>query len=234
MTKTVLVVDDDPDILTLVRYNLAKEGFKVISSEKGEEALEKARKQKPDLVILDLMLPGMEGLEVCRSLRRDTETRSIPILMLTAKGEETDVVVGLEVGADDYLVKPFSPKVLVARSKALLRRREKTEPLETKILMGPFSMDQERKEVLLNSKALRLTETEFNLLRCLAERPGRVFSRDELLNRAWTEGTVVIDRTVDVHILSLRKKLGKYAGVIETVRGFGYRFQEMALESKPR
>ena len=224
MRRTALIVDDDKDILTLLRYNLEKEGFKVLTSEDGGEAIEKARKEKPDLLILDLMLPGTDGREVCRSLKGDDRTASIPILMLTAKGEEIDVVVGLELGADDYVTKPFSPKVLVARAKALLRRGAGSVKQGNRIVAGPLAIDREKREVLLGSRPLPLTATEFNLLSCLAARPGRVFSRDELLNSAWTEDTVVVDRTVDVHIVSLRKKMGKYADLVETVRGFGYRF----------
>jgi len=226
LQKKILIVDDDPDIQTLVRYNFEKEGFRVFASESGEGVLEKARKERPDLVILDLMLPGRDGLDVCRDLKREKDTRTIPVMMLTAKGEETDIVVGLELGADDYLAKPFSPKVLVARAKALLRRSEKSGGRQQdKLFVGPFSLDHERREALLNSKVLSLTAIEFNLLDCFLQRPGRVFSRDELLSHAWSDDTVVVDRTVDVHIVSLRKKMGKYADSIETVRGFGYRFQ---------
>ncbi len=226
MIKKILAVDDDADILTLVRYNLEKEGFKVFTAESGEEALEKARKSKPDLLILDLMLPGMNGLEVCRLLKSDSATRNMPVLILTAKGEETDIVVGLELGADDYLTKPFSPRVLAARVRALLRRGEPLEKTGECLSLGPISLDPERHEVLLNSRPLTLTATEFNLLKCLVSRPGRLFSREDLLKHAWADDTLVVDRTVDVHILGLRKKMGKYADWIETVRGFGYRLKE--------
>lgn len=225
MTKRILAVDDDPDILTLVRYNLEKEGFKVATAESGEEALEKTRKNKPDLLILDLMMPGVDGLEVCRILKSDSATRNIPVMMLTAKGEETDIVVGLELGADDYLAKPFSPKVLTARVRALLRRGEFSRAGE-RLSFGPISVDEERHEVFLDSKQLALTATEFNLLKCLVSRPGRVFSREDLLRQAWADDAMVVDRTVDVHILGLRKKMGKCADWIETVRGFGYRLRE--------
>ncbi len=235
MIKKILAVDDDADILTLVRYNLEKEGFKVSTAESGEEALEKARKDKSDLLILDLMLPGMNGLEVCRLLKSDSATRNMPVLMLTAKGEETDIVVGLELGADDYLTKPFSPKVLVARVRALLRRGERAEKAGECLSLGPISVDPERHEVALDSKQLSLTATEFNLLKCLVSRPGRVFSREDLLKHAWADDTLVTDRTVDVHILGLRKKMGKYADWIETVRGFGYRLRpEAALREEGR
>lgn len=225
MPKKILVVDDDPDILTLLGYNLEKEGFRVSLCETGDEALKRVQTEKPDLLVLDIMLPGTDGREICRILKGNPESRHLPVLMLTAKGEETDIVVGLELGADDYLTKPFSPKVLVAHVKALLRRAEAGAPPAGGIRLGPFSIDAEKREVLVGAQPLALTATEFNLLQCMARRAGRVFSRDELLNQAWSGDTVVVDRTVDVHIVSLRKKLGKYAGAIETVRGIGYRFR---------
>lgn len=225
MAKKILVVDDDPDILTLLQYNLEKEGFRPSVCDDGDEVPERVKEEKPDLVILDLMLPGMDGREICRILRSHPETRKIPVLMLTAKSEETDIVVGLELGADDYLTKPFSPKVLVARVKALLRRSQAAPSTETFLRVGPLAINSEKREVLLSSRLLDLTATEFNLLECLARRPGRVFSRDELLTQAWSQDTVVVDRTVDVHVVSLRKKLGRRADSIQTVRGFGYRLQ---------
>lgn len=225
MTKKILAVDDDPDILTLIRYNLEKEGYKVSTAESGEAALEKARKSKADLLILDLMMPGMDGLEVCRILKSDAATRGIPVMMLTAKSEETDIVVGLELGGDDYLTKPFSPKVLAARVRALLRRGESAALPGARLSFGPISVDPERHEVLVDAKPLSLTVTEFNLLKCFVSRPGKVFSREALLNQAWPEDAMVVDRAVDVHILGLRKKMGKYADWIETVRGMGYRLK---------
>lgn len=225
MTKKILAVDDDPDILTLIRYNLEKEGYKVSTAESGEEALEKTRKSKADLLILDLMMPGMDGLEVCRILKSDVSTRGIPVMMLTAKSEETDIVVGLELGGDDYLTKPFSPKVLAARVRALLRRGDRPVAPGERLSLGPISLDPERHEVLVDSKPLPLTVTEFNLLKCFVSRPGKVFSREALLNQAWPDDAVVVDRAVDVHILGLRKKMGKYADWIETVRGMGYRLK---------
>lgn len=232
MSKKILAVDDDPDILTLVRYNLEKEGFKVSTVESGEEALEKTRKTKPDLLVLDLMLPGMDGLEVCRLLKSDASLKHIPVIMLTAKGEETDIVVGLELGADDYLTKPFSPKVLAARVRALLRRGELSPKAGEKLSLGPITIDPERHEVFINSKPLVLTATEFNLLKYFISRPGRVFSREDLLKQVWPDDTMVVDRTVDVHILGLRKKMGKCADWLETVRGFGYRFKPGAAGEK--
>lgn len=232
MSKKILVVDDDPDILTLVRYNLEKEGFKISTVESGEEAIEKTRKTKPDLLILDLMLPGMDGLEVCRLLKSDASLKHIPVIMLTAKGEETDIVVGLELGADDYLTKPFSPKVLAARVRVLLRRGEASSKPVEKLSLGPITIDPERHEVFINSKPIVLTATEFNLLKCFVTRPGRVFSREDLLNQAWSDDALVVDRTVDVHILGLRKKMGKYADWLETVRGFGYRLKPGAASEE--
>ncbi len=233
MAKKILVVDDDKDIRTLLRYNLEREGFQVLISERGEGILEKVRLEKPDLIFLDLMLPGMDGLEICRLLKSSPETRTIPVVMLTAKTEEADVVVGLELGADDYITKPFSPKVLLARARALLRRGQDHEKSAEKIVIGSLSIDHEKHEVRLSSNVLALTATEFNLLSCLASRPGRVFTRDELLNRVWNDEALVVDRTVDVHMASLRKKLGKYADWLETVRGFGYRFQ-VAGDNSPK
>jgi two-component system phosphate regulon response regulator PhoB len=221
--KKVLAVDDDRDILLLLRYNLEREGYECLTAESGQEGLEKARRQKPDLVILDVMLPERDGFEVCRMLKSEAATRAVRVLMLTAKSSETDIVVGLELGADDYLTKPFSPPVLLARVKALMRRREPEENPQATVV-GSFSIDRERHEVRVESRAVSLTATEFNLLDLLASRPGKVFSRDELLNRAWSDACVA-DRTIDVHVRSLRKKLGKHASSIETVRGLGYRLQ---------
>jgi two-component system phosphate regulon response regulator PhoB len=226
--KKILVVDDDPDILTLVQYNLEKDGYAVALCDHGSEALEKVGRENPDCLVLDIMLPGMDGREICRLLRTNPLTRKIPVLMLTAKSEETDIVVGLELGADDYLTKPFSPRVLLARVKALVRRSESAPDSSRVTRVGPFSIDSSKKEILAGAKPVSLTATEYHLFSYLASRPGRVFSRDELLNSVWEGGAAVTDRTVDVHMVSLRKKLGRYADAIETVRGFGYRFSEKA------
>lgn len=228
MRKKILVIDDDPDILTLVQYNLEKEGYVVALCDNGSEALEKIDREKPDCLVLDIMLPGMDGREICRLLRANPLTRTLPVLLLTAKSGETDIVVGLELGADDYLTKPFSPRVLLARVKALVRRSEPAPDSSGVTRIGPFSIDSGKKEVRAGSKPVSLTATEYHLFAYLARRPGRVFSRDELLDRVWEGGAVVTDRTVDVHMVSLRKKLGRYADAIETVRGFGYRFSEKA------
>jgi len=225
--RMVLVVDDEEDILELLRYNLTKEGFEVECALTGEEALDAARTKRPDLVILDLMLPGIDGLEVCRRLKRDPKTEPIPIVMLTAKGEETDVVTGLELGADDYVTKPFSPRVLTARVRAVLRRQSKAPPDESSTLaVRDITINPGRHEVLVKGKSVELTLTEFRVLHFLARRPGWVFTRYQIVEAARGTDAVVTDRSVDVHIVSLRRKLGAPADRIETVRGVGYRFRE--------
>ncbi len=224
--KNILVVDDEEDILELVRYNLGKAGYQVTCATSGEEALSVARSRHPDLVVLDLMLPGVDGLEVCRRLKGDAVTRHIPIVMLTAKGEEPDIVTGLEVGADDYVTKPFSPRVLVARIRAALRRKSEM-PVEEEepIRVGEIVIHQGRHEVLLKDEPVNLTFTEFEILRLLAKRPGWVYSRYQIVDAIRGGDTIVTDRSVDVHIASLRKKLGSFADLIETVRGVGYRLR---------
>ncbi|MCG3175148.1 MAG: Alkaline phosphatase synthesis transcriptional regulatory protein PhoP [Candidatus Omnitrophica bacterium] len=224
--QTILVIDDDKDIQKLLQYNLEKEGFQALVAKTGEEGLEMARTKSPSLVVLDLMLPGIDGLEVCRLLRAERTTRTLPVLMLTAKGSETDQVVGLELGANDYITKPFSVKVLVARVRNLLRRAETPEP-ETPVLKhGDITLDRERMSVTVKGKQVQLTKLEFRILAFLMEHPGKVFSRDRLLSGAWEGEAFVVDRTVDVHIKSIRQKLGKSRDVIETVRGSGYRLAE--------
>ena len=219
----ILIVDDEEDILSLVEYNLKKEGYRTIGVKTGEAALQLVEEETPDLIILDLMLPEMDGLEVCRILKSNENTSDIPIIMLTAKGEETDIVVGLEIGADDYVTKPFSPRVLLARTKALLRRKTK-EPISKEIIqVENLVIDTGKYLVTIEGKPISLTSTEFNLLRFLAQHRGKVFTRNQLLDNVWKDETFVIDRTVDVHIRSLRKKLGSAANLIETVRGVGYR-----------
>lgn len=225
--RNVLVVDDEEDILELIRYTLAKEGYRVTCVACGEEALETARSKRPDLIVLDLMLPGVDGLEVCRQLTADPSTQHIPIVMLTAKGEEADIVAGLELGADDYITKPFSPRVLSARVKAVLRRRA-TRPAEASdvVKVRDLVIDPGRHEVLVRGKPVSLTLTEFRVLHLLARRPGWVFTRYQIVDGAQGDETVVTDRSVDVHIVSLRKKLGPCGDCIETVRGVGYRFKD--------
>lgn len=220
----VLVVDDERDIIELVSYNLEVEGFQVISATAGEKALELVDQENPDIIILDLMLPGIDGLDVCRELKKNDRTSSIPVVMLTAKGEESDIVIGLELGADDYITKPFSPRVLVARVKALLRRIESKKEDRKIIKIEQLSIDLIRHQVAYSGQALLLTSTEFNMLSLLAQNRGKVFTRDQILDRVWKEESFVVDRTVDVHVRRLRQKLGQASRFIETVRGVGYRF----------
>jgi two-component system phosphate regulon response regulator PhoB len=225
--ESILVVEDDDDIRELLRYNLSKEGFQVSAAASGEEALKTARAALPDLILLDLMLPGVDGLEVCRLLKQDPQTRNLPLVMLTAKGEEADIVTGLELGADDYITKPFSPRVLLARLRAVLRRRRAEAPTATAPLkVHELVIHPGRHEVLLAGRPANLTVTEFRLLHLLARQPGWVFTRAQIVNQVHGEDYPVTDRAVDVQIVSLRKKLGPYGKYVETVRGIGYRFKE--------
>ncbi len=229
MTKaTLLLIEDDPDIVELLRYNLKREGFGVRVSGNGEEGLVEARRRAADLIVLDLMLPGMDGLEVCRMLKADPETRDVPVVMLTAKGEEADVVAGLELGADDYLTKPFSPREFVARVRAVLRRlsREATESERSRIQAGPLVVDATRHEVLFEGHPLSFTRSEFRLLWALLSRPGRVFTRNELADKITGGESLIIDRNVDVHVSAIRKKLGPAGDLIATVRGVGYKCKD--------
>src|SRR4030042_5532935 len=225
--KHILVVDDEPDLVELVSYNLKKEGFVVDSASDGEIALSKIRKGNYDLLVLDLMLPGIQGMELCRILRNDPNTAGIHIIMLTAKGEEVDKILGLEMGADDYMSKPFSPRELVARVKAVLRRT-KEEPATGKILkIGGLEIDRERYTVTMKGNRIKLSATEFKLLLYLAERKGKVFSRGQLLDAIWRDEAFVEPRTVDVHIRRLRANIEKdpaHPGYIKTMRGIGYLF----------
>ncbi|MBM3317680.1 MAG: response regulator transcription factor [Candidatus Eisenbacteria bacterium] len=223
----ILIVEDEEDILQLIEYNLLKEGFTAACARTGEEALRLARDEQPDLVLLDLMLPGIDGLEVCRTLRRQPPTAMTPIVMLTAKGEEADIVAGLELGADDYITKPFTPKVLVARIRTVLRRRAAAPVEKDSILrIHGIEIHPGRHEVLVGGKRVELTFTEFRLLQLLAGRPGWVFTRYQIVNAVRGEDYVVTDRAVDVQIVGLRKKLGEAGRYIETVRGVGYRFRD--------
>jgi two-component system phosphate regulon response regulator PhoB len=224
----ILVVDDEEDILELVRYNLAQGGFRVTTVATGEEALRAARSKSPDLILLDLMLPGVDGLEVCTTLKRDAKTSGIPIVMVTARGEEADIVAGLEIGADDYITKPFSPRVLLARVKAVIRRRERAPVTQAAtIKMKDLVVDPGRHEVLVRGKRTDLTSTEFRILHLLARRPGWVFTRQQIIDAARGDEYPVTDRSVDVHVVGLRRKLGSFGKNIETVRGVGYRFKEI-------
>lgn len=222
----ILVVDDEPDILELVQYNLAREHYDVVCVESGEEALAQVHATPPDLIVLDLMLPGVNGLEVCRTLKRHPHTAAIPVLMLTARGEEADVVAGLEFGADDYLTKPFSPRVLLARIRAVLRRQH-SEPVAADAMLthGDLVLHPGRHAVLVQGQPVVLTPMEFRMLHMLARRPGWVFTRNQLIAAAQGEDVSVTERSVDVHIVSLRRKLGACGDAIETIRGVGYRLQ---------
>ena len=223
--RSILVIDDEKDILKLLQYNLEKEGYQVFPAASGEAGLELARAKKPDLVILDLMLPGIDGLEVCKVLKNNKDTQTIPILMLSAKTAEVDQVVGLELGAADYVAKPFSVKVLLARVKNIFRKQTPSKGEEV-LKVGRFMMDKERMSFTIRGKPVTLTKLEFSILSFLMENKGRVYSRVKLLSGAWGGEAFVVDRTVDVHIKSIRKKLGKCRDAIETVRGSGYRFVE--------
>jgi two-component system, OmpR family, alkaline phosphatase synthesis response regulator PhoP len=227
--ERILVVDDERDILELVEYNLQKEGFAVTCVASGEEAVAAARARLPDLVVLDLMLPGVDGLEVCRRLRTEPTTRHIPIVMLTAKGGEADIVAGLELGAADYVTKPFSPRVLTARLRAVLRRDEEADR-EAVLRVGPLTIHPGKHHVTTGSGAIDLTAAEFRILHFLARRPGWVFTRQQLVEAAqgddsFVSDRFVTDRSIDVHIVSLRRKLGPDGALIETVRGVGYRLK---------
>jgi DNA-binding response OmpR family regulator len=225
--EKILVVDDEEDILELVRHNLAREGYQVICAATGEKAVEKARSEKPDLIVLDLMLPGIDGLQVARNLKDDAGTRQIPIIMLTAKGEEADIVTGLELGADDYVTKPFSPRVLLARVRAVIRRHDKKIEDDGSILqINEISIHPGRRSVTVNSDPVEMTYTEFQVLYYLAKRPGWVFTRSQIVDAVRGSDYPVTDRSVDVQIVGLRKKLGACGDYIETVRGVGYRFKE--------
>ncbi|MFH2066746.1 MAG: response regulator [Pseudomonadota bacterium] len=227
MPKTILAVDDEEDILELVSYNLRREGYQVVCSDSGEDALARAGQIDFHLILLDLMLPGMDGLEVAKRLKKDPKTRDIPIIMITAKGEEADVVTGLELGADDYITKPFSPRVLAARVKAVLRRKDK-QPEENEYVLRAHELviDSGKREVSADGERFILTYTEFQVLHFLAGYPGWVFTRNQIVDAVRGEGYAVTDRSVDVQIVGLRKKLGPYGKYIETVRGVGYRFSE--------
>lgn len=225
--EKILVVDDEEDILELVRYNLDKDGYKITCALTGEEALKKARAEIFDLIILDLMLPGIDGLEVTRKLKDDPKTRGVPVIMLTAKGEESDVVAGLELGADDYITKPFSPRILTARVRAVLRRRSAGPEDDNAIIMiHGFEIDPGKRSVRVDGQGVELTFTEFQVLWSLARRPGWVFTRSQIVDAVRGDDYPVTDRSVDVQIVGLRKKLGAHGEYIETVRGVGYRFRE--------
>ncbi len=224
----ILIIEDEEDVLELVRYNLVRNGYKVDTAMTGEEGLVKAKNLLPDLLVLDLMLPKVDGLEVCKRLKNDPKTENINVVMLTAKGEEADIVTGLELGADDYITKPFSPRVLMARIKAVLRRKEAKKPREEKevIRIHNIEIHPGRHEVQVKGKKVKLTSTEFNILHFLASQPGWVFTRYQIVDSIHGSDYPVTDRSVDVQIVGLRKKLGSAGKYIETVRGIGYKFAE--------
>ena len=225
--EQILVVDDEEDILELITYNLMKEGYHVITAASGEAAISKAHKEKPDLILLDLMLPGVDGLDVYRELKKKQDTSQIPIIMVTAKTEDADIITGLELGSDDYVTKPFSPKVLLARIKAVLRRKKYEEVEDTPILrVHELTINPARHEVLVKDEPKALTASEFKILYFLARRPGWVFTRDQIISSIRGDDYPVTDRSVDVQIVGLRKKLGESGAYIQTVRGVGYRFKE--------
>jgi len=224
----LLAVEDEQDLLELLQYNLNREGFNVRTAATGEEALKMIRDDPPDLIVLDLMLPGMDGLELCRILKNDPTTRHIQIVMLTAKGEEVDIVAGLELGADDYVVKPFSPRVLSARIKAVLRRQAAEASTGDAVVyrVGNLTMDTARHEVRIDGKRVNLTHTEIGIIQALARRPGHVLTRSQIVQAVQGDHVAVTDRSVDVHIVSLRRKLGDAGAYLQTVRGVGYRLEE--------
>lgn len=226
--EKILVVDDESDILELIRYNLSREGYQVETAATGEAAVKFVKERQVDLVVLDLMLPGIDGLDVCRIFKGDARTAGVPVVMLTAKGEESDIVAGLELGAEDYITKPFSPKVLVARIRNVLRRRAAAEENrdDRAIIIEKLIIDRSRRQVKVDDSEVDLTATEFELLIFLAKRPGWVFTRSQIITGVKGDDYPVTDRSVDVQILNLRKKLGVMGDYIETVRGVGYRFKE--------
>lgn len=227
--KKIVVIEDEPDILEVLSYNLKREGYEVLTADDGIRGLALIRKEAPDLVLLDLMLPGMDGVEICSTIKKEPQTQDTLIIMVSAKGEESDVVLGLGVGADDYISKPFSPKELVARVKAVLRRGVMIEKAATRerIELGDLIIDSVKYRVEVAGREVRLTATEFRLLHFLASYPGRVFSREQLLNRALGDDVVIVDRNIDVHIRGIRKKMEVDPPLIETIRGVGYRMAEL-------
>lgn len=233
MSQKILVVDDEADVVDLLSMALRANGFTVITTDNGATAISKARAEMPSLIVLDLMLPQMSGLEVCKALKKEAPTSQIPIIMLTAKAEEVDKIVGLELGADDYVTKPFSPRELVLRVKSVLRRGKEKGPVVEKLQIGELLVDHAKHEVLIAGRRVDLTATEFKLLALLMERRGRVQGRDRLLNDVWGYESVIDTRTVDTHVRRLREKLGSCANYIETVRGVGYRVAEQLPSESP-
>ena len=225
--KKLLIIEDDRSLAGVVEYNFSNAGYEVFCAHDGQDGINQARNKRPDVILLDLMIPVVDGVEVCRRLRAESATRETPIIMVTAKSEETDQLIGFSVGADDYVIKPFSIRVLLEKVKTLLRRHTRSQgPGLDIISSGPIAVDRGRHRVSLDQKQLELTPSEFRLLDTLIRNPGRAFDRSELINSALGSDTLVLERTIDVHIRSLRKKLGVHADLIQTVRGVGYRFRE--------
>lgn len=228
----ILVIEDDRSLANVLEYNLSNSGYEVFCAYDGQDGLNQARSRSPDLIILDVMLPIVDGVEVCRELRAESSTRETPIMMLTAKSEETDQLIGFSVGADDYVVKPFSVRVLMERMKSLLRRRDRDIGGADIVTIGRVTVDRIKHRASIDQKPLDLTPSEFRLLDTMIRQPGRAFDRTELIDLALGADTMVLERTIDVHIRSLRKKMGDVAGVVETVRGIGYRFGEKSGEAE--
>jgi two-component system phosphate regulon response regulator PhoB len=226
MADRILVVDDEPDLVELVRFNLKEAGYQVESARSGRDALEQLRRKPPDLLVLDLMLPDVPGTEICRQVRADSRLQALPVLMLTAKSEEVDRIVGFELGADDYLTKPFSPRELTLRVRALLRRSSGPEDLQKVLSLGSIQLDVDQYRCRVEGAEVSLTAKEFRLLETLMRRPGRVMTRERLLDEVWGSDITVTARTIDTHLKRLREKLGSAGSLIETVRGIGYRFAE--------
>ncbi len=226
MPQTIAALDDEADILELLKVNLTKAGYRFEGFQEAEDLYRYLEREKPNIILLDLMLPGTDGLEVCRRVRRSEGLADIPIIMLTARGDESDKVVGLELGADDYVTKPFSVKELVARIHAVLRRPGGNEGAARRIVIGPLVVDLDKFEVTAGGAKIDLTATEFKILQLLASRKGRVFTRDQILDFLWGQEKAVIDRTVDVHIRNLREKLGEAGALIKNIRGVGYKLEE--------
>ena len=224
----IVCIEDDPDILELIQYNLARQGYEVVACRDGEEGLARARSEEPDLVLLDLMLPGLDGIEICKRLKADERTSGIPIIIVSAKGEEGDIVTGLDLGADDYVTKPFGPRELLARVRTALRRGpgEVVTHANERVVCAGLVIDVQAHHLTVDGQPISLTATEMRLLHFLAANAGRVFSRDQLITNAIGADTAVIDRNIDVHIGALRRKIGPYRNLIETLRGLGYRFLE--------
>jgi DNA-binding response OmpR family regulator len=226
--RKIVIIEDEPDILEVLSYNLRREGFEILTSADGIQGLALVKREHPDLVLLDLMLPGIDGIEICNSIKKNPDTQHTLLIMVTAKGEESDIVLGLGVGADDYISKPFSPKELVARVKAVMRRGVllETEQPREKITHGELTIDAAKYRVTYGTREVKLTATEFRILQYLASHPGRVFTREQLLNHALGDDVVVVDRNIDVHVRGIRKKLEVEPPLIETIRGIGYRMAE--------